>query len=192
MIPYLTRDVQRLHPQINFTIMSMSSEEILRGLNDYSIDAGITYLDNEELAHVKALPLYYERYRFVTNRTSVPAEQGSISWAEIGETPICLLTPNMQNRRIIDKVTRAAGVTLSPRLETDSTMVLLSHVQTGRWASILPAALVDMASLPRGIVSLPIIGPEVTNMVGLVVPARNPMSTLVQALFAETAQFPQQ
>src|SRR5215467_4303352 len=44
IIPYLTRDVQRLNPEINFTIMSMSSEEILRGLDEYSIDAGITYL----------------------------------------------------------------------------------------------------------------------------------------------------
>jgi DNA-binding transcriptional LysR family regulator len=122
----------------------------------------------------------------------LPNDHGTISWAEIGEAPLCLLTPNMQNRRIIDKVTRAAGITLSPKLETDSTVVLLSHVQTGRWASILPAALVDMAVLPSGIVALPIVGPEVTNMIGLVVPNRNPMSALVQALFAETAQFPPQ
>src|SRR6476646_10110828 len=35
MIPYLTQAVRKLHPHIDFTVMSLSSEEILRGLDDY-------------------------------------------------------------------------------------------------------------------------------------------------------------
>ena len=103
MIPYLTRDVQRLHPQINFTIMSMSSEEILRGLNDYSIDAGITYLDNEPINGLLATPLYIERYCLFIPDGHPLAEHERVTWREAAELPLGLLTTNMQNRRIIDR-----------------------------------------------------------------------------------------
>ena len=68
-------------------------------------------------------------------------------------------------------------------------IVLLAHVKTGRWASILPEAVIDTVGLPPDIASLPIVGPDVTNLIGLVLPDRNPMTPLVQALFAETGRF---
>ena len=68
-------------------------------------------------------------------------------------------------------------------------LVLLAHVRTGRWASIVPAALLDALDLPETIVALPLVAPEVTNLIGLVIPDRNPMTPLVQALFAETHRF---
>ena len=108
MIPYLTRDVRRLHPHINFTIMSMSSEEILRGLSDYSIDAGITYLDNEPINGLLATPLYTERYCLFVPEGHTMAERETITWREAAELPLGLLTPNMQNRRIIDRAFRSA------------------------------------------------------------------------------------
>ena len=106
MIPYLTRDVRRLHPHINFTIMSLSSEEILRGLGDYSIDAGITYLDNEPIDDLLATPLYTERYCLFVPEGHKMAERDTITWRETAELPLGLLTPNMQNRRIIDRAFR--------------------------------------------------------------------------------------
>jgi DNA-binding transcriptional LysR family regulator len=180
------------HPAVRFSVISRTADEILRRLENFEIDAGITYLDVEGLAHARSVPLYYERYCFVSTQAIAPTRNRTITWAETGTAPLCLLTPNMQNRRILDKVMRAAGIDLQPMLETDSMIVLLSHVKTGRWASILPAALIDTVGLPDGMVALPVMGPEVTNLIGLVVPDRNPMSTLVQALFAETAQFEQE
>ena len=62
-------------------------------------------------------------------------------------------------------------------------------MKTGRWASILPAALLDGVGLPEGAVALPITSPDLSNPIGLVVPDSNPMTALVQALFAETTRF---
>ncbi|WP_131114569.1 LysR family transcriptional regulator [Lichenihabitans psoromatis] len=186
----LTTGFAQRHPAVRFSVMSRTSDDILRKLENFEIDAGVTYIDNESLTHVRMLPLYYERYRYVTARISAPPRDDTIAWRSVGERPLCLLTRDMQNRRIIDKVSQAAGITLSPRLETDSMIVLLSHVKTGFWSSILPAALVDLSVLPADIVALPIVGPELANLIGLVVPDRNPMTTLVQALFAETTQRP--
>ncbi len=186
----LTTPFAERHPAVRFSVISRTSDEVLRRVENFEVDAGITYLDGEALGHVKSVRLYDERYCFVTARDNVAPGATSIPWAETGHTALCLLTPNMQNRRIVDRVTRSAGVELSARLETDSVIVLLAHIKTGRWASILPAALLDGVGLPEGAVALPITSPELSNPIGLVVPDRNPMTALVQALFAETAHFP--
>ena len=53
----------------------------------------------------------------------------------------------MQNRRIIDSRLREAGVEPQPTLESNSMMVLFSHVRTGRWASVMPAVLAETLGL---------------------------------------------
>ena len=62
MIPLLTKKIRIIHPGIDFTVLSQSSEEILRGIADFSVDVGITYLDNEPIEGLLATPLYVERY----------------------------------------------------------------------------------------------------------------------------------
>jgi hypothetical protein len=66
-----------------------------------------------------------------------------------------LLTPDMQNRRIIDGILRRVGTEPSPTLESNSMIVLFSHVRTGRWASIMPAVLADTLGLTDTIRSIP-------------------------------------
>ena len=99
--------------------------------------------------------------------------------------PLCLLTPNMQNRRIIDQLLHAAGGQQEPTLESDSMIVLFSHVRTGRWASVMPARLADTLGLTEHLRSIPIVEPEAVHAIGLVIPDREPMSPLAAALVAE-------
>jgi len=91
----------------------------------------------------------------------------------------------MQNRRIIDGILRKVGTAPSPTLESNSMIVLFSHVRTGRWASIMPAVLADTLGLTDTIRSIPIIEPDITHEIGLVVPHREPMTPLITALVAE-------
>ncbi len=189
MVSALTTPFAERHPAVRFSVISRTSDDILRRVDNFEVDAGVTYLDTEGLSHVRTVPLYYERYRFVAARGAVASGATSIGWAEAAHSALCLLTPNMQNRRIIDRVSRSVGPGLVPKLETDSVLVLLAHVRTGRWASIVPAALLDVLDLPDTVVALPLVAPEVTNLIGLVIPDRNPMTPLVQALFAETHRF---
>jgi DNA-binding transcriptional LysR family regulator len=64
-------------------------------------------------------------------------------------------------------------------------VVLYSHVRTGRWSSIMPAVLADNLGLTPAVRSIPIVAPEVTHTIGLVVPQREPMTPLLAALVAE-------
>ena len=61
------------HPAVDFTILSHSSEDIIRALSDFSIEAGITYLDNEPVEGLMQMVLYREHYcLFVARAMSWP------------------------------------------------------------------------------------------------------------------------
>ena len=185
MVSSLTTPFRAKHPNVTFTILSRTSIEILSMLENLKVDAGLTYIDNEPLGRVRAVPLYIEQYRLLTSETSPLGDRESVTWAEIAKIPLCLLTPDMQNRRIIDQLLRAAGGVPDPTLESNSMIVLFSHVRTGRWASVMPEKLADTLGLTEHLRSIPIVEPEAVHGIGLVVPDREPMPPLTAALVAE-------
>ena len=63
------------------------------------------------LGNVTKIALYQERYCLVTEKTNPFAKRASVTWAEAATVPLCLLTRDMQNRRIIDRNLQKAGRT---------------------------------------------------------------------------------
>lgn len=185
MVAALTTPYRVRHPNVQFTIYSRTSIEILDLLDNLEIDAGITYIGNEPLGRVNAIPLYHERYRLLTSADAPLGNRDAVSWAEVAQLPLCLLTPDMQNRRIIDRLLRAAGGESRPTLESDSMILLFSHVRTGRWASVMPAKLAETLGLTDTLRSIPIVQPEAVQTIGLVTPARDPMMQITAALVEE-------
>ena len=185
MTASLTTPFRQRHPNVQFTIQSCTSIDVLGHLENLEIDAGLTYLDNEPLGRVSTVPLYRERYCLITAADAPLGNRDSVTWAEVAEVPLCLLTPNMQNRRIIDGLLRGAGGSPQPTLESNSMIVLFAHVRTGRWASVMPSKLAETLGLTETIRAIPIVQPEAVHTIGLVVPAREPMTPLNAALVAE-------
>jgi DNA-binding transcriptional LysR family regulator len=187
MVSALTTPYRAKHPNVKFTILSRTSADVLSMLENLEVDAGLTYIDNEPLGRMRAVPLYLEQYRLLTSADSPLGERDKVTWAEVGRIPLCLLTPDMQNRRIIDSLLHAAGSRPEPTLESNSMIVLFSHVRTGRWASVMPEKLANTLGLTERLRSIPIVEPEAVHQIGLVVPPREPMSPLVSALVAEAS-----
>ncbi|HUI95524.1 MAG TPA: LysR family transcriptional regulator [Xanthobacteraceae bacterium] len=185
MVSALTTPFRTRHPSVQFTVLSRTSVEVLALLENLEIDAGITYLDNEPLGRVVSVPLYREHYRLLTASDSPLGDRDAVTWAEVARVPLCLLTPDMQNRRIIDRLLRNTGVEPHITLESDSMILLYAHVRTGRWASVMPARLAATLGLPDVLRAIPIVEPESTHAVGLVLPAREPMTPLNAALMTE-------
>jgi len=187
MVETLTTPYRARHPEVQFSILSRTSIEILAHLDNLEIDAGLTYLDNEPLGRVTAVPLYRERYRLLVASDAPLGDRDSVTWAEAAQVPLCLLTPDMQNRRIIERLLRETGANPNITLESDSMILLYSHVRTGRWASVMPARLAMSLGLTETnkLRAIPIVEPEASHTIGLVAPAREPMTPLTAALVAE-------
>jgi DNA-binding transcriptional LysR family regulator len=189
MIAALTTPYRARHPNVTFTILSRTSIEVLEELDDLVIDAGVTYLDNEPLGRVSTIELYRETYRLLTAADGEFGSRERVTWAEAGRLPLCLLTPDMQNRRIVDQLLRASGTDVAPTLVSNSMQVLLSHVRTGRWSSVMPTILVETLGVGERVRPIPIVEPDAQHTVGLVTPRREPQTPLVAALMAEAKRF---
>jgi DNA-binding transcriptional LysR family regulator len=163
-------------------VISSTSVGIQAGIDEFRLDAGITYLDNEPLSHVRSLPLYREQYLLITPAGSALAGRTRVTWREAATLPLCLLTEDMQNRRIINAHFAEAGAEVHPALETNSVFTLCELVRSGYWSSVLPYGFLPMLSGAEGIAVVPLEGPAAAHTVGLVVPARDHLPPTVAIL----------
>ena len=103
MVASLTTPFRARHPDVRFRIVSCTSADVLGLLENLEVDAGLTYIENEPIGKVRTIPLYNESYRLLTAPDAMFGDREQVTWKEVGQVPLCLLTPDMQNRRIIDR-----------------------------------------------------------------------------------------
>ena len=185
-IETLTTLYRERHPEVQFTVLSATAEEIFQRLENLEIDAGVSYLDQEPAGRITGIPLYRERYCLLTAADAPLGNRSKVKWAEVAQIPLCLMTPDTQLRRVIDGLLRDAGGDPRPSLESNSMIVLYSHVRTGRWASVMPFRLAATLGLTEVLRAIPIVEPDASHMIGLLVPSRQPMKPLTAALVAES------
>ncbi|MFD1882608.1 LysR family transcriptional regulator [Paracoccus pacificus] len=170
--PFLDR-----HPGAAVSILSRSSDEIRHEIAALELDAGLTYLDSEALGRVQVQPLYRESYCLIDGGDR-DGKSGPVTWAEAAARPLCLLTPDMQNRRIVDR--HLGDAVTGPRVESNSMLAILSHVAKGDWATVLPRAVAVGMSLPAGVRARDLPGQG--HLIGLVVADKEPQSPIIEAL----------
>lgn len=180
--PALLAPFRLRNPEVKVQMLTLSSAAIQRGLDEMELDAGITYLENEPLNRVRRVPLYREHYVYITRPDEPLARRRSLRWAEAAAQPLCLLTPDMQNRRIIDHVMAEAGLASQPAIETNSFMGVWSFVRRGPWSSIVPESSFRGLGDAADLVGVPLVEPVHVQPIGLVLSDRDPLSPVAGAL----------
>lgn len=178
----LTSPLCAEHPAVHVSLKSASSREIVHRVAEFDLDVGVTYLDRESVGGLRAVPLYREHYLLLTPADGLFADRTSVGWAEVAKTPLCLLSPEMQHRRILDSLFAEAGAVASPAVETDAVSVLYAHVGTHRWSSVIAHSWLWPYGVPEGLRVVPLEPSGRAPRVGLVVAERDPEPILTQAL----------
>jgi DNA-binding transcriptional LysR family regulator len=182
VISLLTTPFARRHQRTGIVVTSHTSIEIQRRLDEFHLDVGVTYLDNEPLARVRTAPLYQERYVLVTRADGAWRGRNAVSWSEAASLPLCLLTPDMQNRRILDMHFREAGAEANPSVETNSLVTLWSHLRYGHWSTVVPHTFLLLLGQTDGLTAIPLIEPDASHLIGLVASDRDPLPPVAAAL----------
>lgn len=178
----LTTRLAARNPGVTVAIHSLNSRQIERGLAGFELDLGVTYLDSEPLAGVRTQALYRERYMLLTDATGPFAGRQTLGWAEAATLPLCLLTGDMQNRRIVDAAFHEAGAEPRPTVVTNSISTLIAHVRDGPWSTVMAHAWLHGSELPAGTIAIPLVRPSTTRTIGLVWLDRDPEPVLARAL----------
>jgi DNA-binding transcriptional LysR family regulator len=187
-VSFLTAHFCKEHPAADVEIQSLNSRAIQRGLDAFELDGGITYLENEPLENVRRVPLYHEHYTFVTRPEHPLAKRRTITWSEAAAERLCLLSEDMQNRRIVNHVFAFSGITVTPSVVSNSFLGIYSHLRHGEWSSIVPHTFSYMFGGMRDLVAIELVEPKHSQLIGLVLSNREPPSPMASALLASVTE----
>jgi DNA-binding transcriptional LysR family regulator len=185
IVSLLTGPYRAAHPDIHQRIFSLNNTEIFRRLNDFELDIGFTYLDDQQLQGFRTLPLYRERYMLIARDSESLSGLEAIGWEAAAELPLCLLDPSMQNRRIIDAAFRRAKTKPLVVVEADSVFALYSHVRSAQLFSIIPHSMLSVFEMRGDLTAIPLT-PELSRGIGLIALDQDPISPLVAAAWKIT------
>ena len=177
----LVKRLHQAHPRILTRIETISASAIHHRLDEGSIDAGVTYGDSigTDLRHVQ--PLYEETYVLL-----IPAhmtdDTGPIPWARVADFPISLLEPQMQNRRILDRIFAEQGLHPLVVAETSGFTAAMVMAREGLAATVVPRVLVRALGDLKGTKVLPLVDPVVSKPICLASLTRDPELPTIQAL----------
>lgn len=181
-MPMLTRFAALLrerHPGITPVVLSLSSAEIESGLEDLSLDLALGYSGRmpPRGPRLQSWPQYQEHYYLLCRDCHDAQGEGrpfafgaDIDWREVAGRPLCLLTPDMHNRTVIDEAFAAVDRAVQPAMETNSVLTLVMAVaQAGEGAdmvSVLPGAMVATVRHMPGLLARPLRSPELVTPIG--------------------------
>ena len=188
IVAKLTVPFQARHPSVRLRVLGRPSNVLLELLHQREVDAGITYLSNEPIGEVQAIPLYREAFLLLTSPDGPLGYADRATWRQAGDLPLCLFERDLQNRRIIDSVLRSVGAEPRPIMETDSLLALTSYVRHGLAASIVPSSVIEMIDLNGSLRVLPIVEPDISHTIGIVVSEHFPIQPAVAALLEDARE----
>ncbi len=155
------------HEHIHHKIYSLSTTEILKQLEDFELDMGITYLDENLSRQFEGVPLFTEDYVFITRNKNPFPDRASITWQEATSAPLCLLTPDMHARRSMNDVFDKEGLDVVPVVETDSIFMLYAHVRCAGLCSIVPRGVLCLHEMRDELIVIP-VEPLLQRQVGMI------------------------
>jgi DNA-binding transcriptional LysR family regulator len=116
------------------------------------------------------------------------ANRACITWKETVAQRLYLLSEDMQNRRIIDQLVSAIGVTIRLEVVSSSFLAICSHLRHGEWASVVPHSFSYVFGSASDLVAIELVEPTRSQSIGLVLSDRNPPSPMASALLASTLE----
>ncbi|MCB1377292.1 MAG: LysR family transcriptional regulator [Alphaproteobacteria bacterium] len=182
----LTAEYREITTRITLDVQSLSTPEILHALDDQSLNLAMLYRSSVTDETYDILPLFTERYVLIASeQTALPRK---LSWGEVCDLPLCLLSRGMWNRRVLDDLFEQHQVTPNIVLETNALRVLLAEARSGRAFSIMPLSAISEPIAEAGLIAHP-IEPEHAEEVCLVRLRRGAQTALSEAAWKIAGRF---
>ncbi len=182
VLPQIHTLFSERYPGVQVDLQFLGLDKLKLGLTNYELDVGITYLEDEPLERLNTMPLYEERWSLMVPTAMFSAKKNTITWQEASSLPLCLLSPPMRERQIVDEAFSTIGQAPRPRLESNSIFQLAVHVMQGELATVVPRRFTQANDAFPGTREIPLEQPIVHRKVGVVWEKGNPMLPMTKAV----------
>jgi DNA-binding transcriptional LysR family regulator len=188
-LPHINRHFLDLHPGVKVEVSFLGLEEMRVKLINFELDVGITYIDQKQPSPLTSFPMYNEHLSLlVPDHPRFPV--ATTTWSAAVELPLCLLSPHMHERQIIDAAFASVGKTPAPEVESDSIVNLAFHTMLGETATIVPDHFEMVIGAFPGTRLVKLTEPEVIREVGLIWIEGNPMLPMARAMLGAVKSMP--
>jgi DNA-binding transcriptional LysR family regulator len=165
----------------------MTSAEVVAQLRTFDVDAGIIHPSAADGEDIITTPLPELACTVIASPGLFPAGSRSVTGEMLTAVPLCLLTPGMRARQILDSALYSRGIELRPSVEADSVEALVALVATGRWAALAPdttalTSLLEATDSGSPIQMYTLDSPEVTMPLSFARLAADPAPAVARAL----------
>jgi DNA-binding transcriptional LysR family regulator len=178
----LLRELHELHPNLNFELSSLSSEQIIEQLASNRIDLGVSYIERLDSQRFEALEFSDTPMGLLYDQRFFSFDVPSLSWEALAELPLAMLTAGMHFRQSIDHGFHSRGLMPKPLLQTDAVHQLLQAVHGGLCCAIMPLDS-GLEMLTEYLRLQPIADAHTLAPLGLIMRRQAPRSALAEACF---------
>ena len=168
VLPIILQRIRRAYPLVSVDVRFVGNEELQTGLDNFSIDCGITYMDQAaEMPWCDSVPIFEETWSLLVPDSFEFEEIDEISWEQAGDLPLALLRPSMYERAIAEEIFAQAGKNVTPKIESESILHLMFQTQFTELCTIIPSHYTRMPGLHSGTKALLLKDPIIRKGIGL-------------------------
>ncbi|TXZ07841.1 LysR family transcriptional regulator [Vibrio mimicus] len=183
----LLEPIAKCYPELRYQLCSITSEQVVDGLNRNQLDLGLCYLDQVDISHFEVLELSATSLGLLHDARHFIFSDPQMGWEHLTQIPLGLLTKGMHYRKSIDLSFSSKGITPNILLESDSTFQLLQAVNAGLCCAIMPLNS-GMETMNEHLRMIPIAGAAVHSRIGLLMRKAEPRSALAERCFAKAQE----
>ena len=170
-------------PNVNLSIMLQSPFDVQQAFEASSLDVVITYLDQALRRFCRTQVLYTEQYDLLIRKGTAFSGRSSVAWEDLTKLSLCLLSPDSPIFGKSESKILAEILTKTPHIVTNAIWMVMDHVRTGKWASVLPRPVRIMAADDRALEAIPLPNIGRPSAVAIAISKRRPVSALAEAFF---------
>ena len=168
VLPIILQRIRKAYPLVSVDVKFVGNEELKTGLDNYSMDCAITYMDQAtEMSWCETLPIFEETWSLLVPDSFEFEELSEISWADASDLPLALLRQSMYERSIIDRTFFEAGKTVTPKIESESILHLMFQTQFTELCTVIPSHFTRMPGLHTGTKAILLKDPIIRKGIGL-------------------------
>jgi DNA-binding transcriptional LysR family regulator len=174
---------RKRYPNVNLRVTVQSAFDTHQGLEESSIDVAITYLDKRLSHHNRTQVLYIEEYELLIRKGTLFSGRESVSWEDLKQLPLCVLPPDLHIFGTRESEILNETLSKTPHIVTNAVWMVMDHVRTGNWASVLPRPVRIMISGDNEMEAIPLPSTGKPVSVAIAIPNREPVSPMAEAFF---------
>jgi len=181
LLPIFSRIFNERYPSVQIDIQFLGFDQMTLGLTNFELDVGITYLDQQPLDRFMTMPLYEDRLSLLLPDNDWLDEKPTVTWEDAATLPLCLLSPFMHERGIMDDAFSEANCEPRPKMESNSIFQLAFHVMSGDVATIVPENFTRANNAFKGTHEKVLSNPTISQKIGLVWAKGTPIQPMAKA-----------